>query len=296
MKNKFRIVFLMTTIIPLTSCDNQWAWWEETNISIDKYISLNDAKAALDKSSKNYILPNSTSTKHSKKTYYKEYLGKFSTETDSDINESMNIVTVKYENNYIVENVVMDCEESFLNAKSVKSYTKDTYTHFDDSKNIVSQSFTNYGYGEKIYDLKTIDYSTDEKFEQNTSLGSSLSSTSIDWNKATYGFSKKNEVIIETMEMQKGSYTVKFNDKKLSDFITNTYRLYRLKPIEKDGEIEYLLDYSYEKIEKLVGSSISGDKTLDEPFLLEKEENTKTYNVAKNGTFDESKMPEAPQK
>lgn len=294
MKKNLKMIFLMTMVIPLTSCENQWAWWEETNISIDKYIALSDAKIALDKSSKNYVLPNSTSTKYSKKTYYKEYLGKFSTETDSDINESTSIVTIKYENNYIVENVVTDSEQSFLNAKSVRSYTKDTYTHFDDSKNIVSDSFTDYGYGEKIYDTKTIDYSTDEKFEQNTSLGSSLSSTSIDWNKATYGYSKKNEVIIETMEMQSGTiYTVKFNGEKLG-FITNTYKLYRLKPIEKDGETEYMLDYSYEKIEKLIGNSIFNEP-LDEPFLLEKEETTKTYSITKNGTFDETKMPEIPQ-
>ena len=291
MKKTLKFIPLLILPVLLSGCDISWAWWDEDKISIDKYIALSDASKALDDSSKNYTLITSSSIKYSKKTYYKDYLGKFSTETDSNIVESSSVASIKYDNNIIVTSTVTDSEEKFLNAKGVKSYKSDVYSLIDSDKNITIKSFIDYGYGEKTYSESTTLYTNDSKFEKDTSLGSNISSTNIDWNKATYGFSKKNEIIIETMAMVNGSYTVKFNNQTLKTFVTNTYNLYRLKPItDKDNNQTYILDYSYTKIEKLVGSNIF-DEPLNEPYLLEKEETTKTYNISTNGEFDLSKIP-----
>lgn len=294
MNKKIKLLPLLICFMPLSSCSLDFAWWEDNNIKIEKNITLTDAQKNVDKTSKTASLINSYSYKYTKKSYYKEYLGKFATETDSDQNMSCSQTMIKYDNNIIVDNMLIQGEESFLNAKSVNYFSSDIYSLINEEDNtIIKKSFSNNGYGEVAYQEISNTYTNNEKFKNAITIGTYISSSSINWDKATYGFSKKDDVIIETMEMQSSTYYVKFNAKTLSNFVTNKYKLYRLKPIDNEGEQTYIVDYVYEKIEKLIGSSIF-DEPLNEPFLLEKEETTKTYNITKNGTFDLTKIPEVP--
>lgn len=291
MKKKLIAINLLLTIPLLSSCNTDWAWWEDKNISIDKYISLSDAQKALDDSSANYQLATIKKEKYSKKTYYKEYLGKFSTETDSDINSSSTSETKKYTNRVVIKELDSSYEESFLNAKSIKNVDQEIYTYADGSV-ITTKNVVDYGYGEKTMSESKKSYTSDEALLKDLAIGSTLASVSVDWNKATYGFSKNNEVIVETMSMTTGSYKVKFNNKTLENFVTNTYNLYRLKPIQEGENTIYMMDYSYSKIEKLIGSSIF-DEPLSEPYLLEKEETTITYESKDNGDYDIASIPTA---
>lgn len=293
MKKIFLLFPLIILGSTLTACDNtSWAWWEDDNITIEKYVSMKDAMKALDSSATHFDLATASKSKYSRKTYYKEYLGKFSTETDSDISSSMNVVSNKYPNNVVVTNTVSDTSESFLNAKSVQSFSNDTYLICQEDKSILQRSITDYGYGEKVGSNTIIPYSTDETLKLYLSIGSTLSSSSISWDKATYGFSKNNDIIIETMSSSSGSYIVKFNGKTIQTYVTNIYNKYRLKKVEqKQDSSEYMLDYSYSKIEILIGSSIF-DEPLKEPFLLEKTETVTEYSTSVNKDYDISKIPE----
>lgn len=296
MKKTVATLLILSTPILLTSCgEKKWSWWEDTNVEIVKYISLSDAQTAVDSSSLNYKFPTVRTYKQTNKSYYKEYLGKFSTETDSDINSSVIETTSIYNNNVIVSSYVANREEAFLNAKSVSTRNIDTYLLLGDNKSITKKTITDYGYGKKIGSIDTIGYTDDDTYLRNTTLGDRMNSSSISWgdrDRVTYGFSKSDDVLVETMSTEAGSYTVKFNNKSLSTFVTNTYCLYRFKPIDKNAEnIEYYLDYKYTKVEKLIGSNIF-DEPLNEPFLLEKSESSYTYEIKDNADYDTSTIPD----
>ncbi len=296
MKKKVLLLLVSSVATLLASCgDKKWSWWEDTNVEIVKYISKDDARAAVDSSSLNYQLATIRTYKQTNKSYYKEYLGKFSTETDSDINSSIIEVASIYNNNVIVTNLTSNREEAFLNAKSVSTRKIDTYLLLEENKSIVKKTIDDYGYGKKIGSEEVIPFSDDDTYAKNTHLGDRMNSSIISWgdtNGVTYGFSKNDDVLVETMSTEAGSYTVKFNNKSLSTFVTNTYTLYRFKAIDKTAEnIEYYLDYKYQKVEKLIGSNIF-DEPLDEPFLLEKSESSYTYEIKDNLDYDLTTIPD----
>lgn len=292
MKNKISFIGIFLASILLTSCSNsQWSWWDSGNVSIDKFISQNDAMDALESSSKNYALATKSNYRYSYNTFYKDYLGKFSTETDSNVTSSISTEIKKFTNNVTYSHSLNDREEAFLNAKSVSSITTDIYLVAQPDMSILKRTLNDYGYGEKVCNDSSIAYGSDEIFKRNLSIGSTLSASDINWTSATFGFSKNNDVVIETMSTTTGTYTVKFNDLQLKTFITNSYTLYRLKPIVVEGEkTEYMMDYSYRKIERWIGSSIF-DEPLNEPFLLEKSEAITEYSTTEFGAYDLNHLP-----
>ncbi len=296
MKKKSLILLVVSLPALLTSCgDKKWSWWEDTNVEIVKYISLTDAQSAVDSSSMNFTYPTVRTYKQTNKSYYKEYLGKFSTETDSDINASVIETSSIYTNNTIVTNYTSNREEAFLNAKSVSTRTTDTYLLFDDNKSITKKTITDYGYGKKTGSEESIGYTDEDTYLANTTLGDRMNSSSISWadrDRVTYGFSKNDDVLVETMSTEPGTYTVKFNNKSLTTFVTNTYCLYRFRAIDKNAEeIQYYLDYKYQKVEKLIGSNIF-DEPLSEPFLLEKSESSYTYEIKENQEYNRDSIPD----
>lgn len=292
MKNKLILLAIIPLATLLGSCgDTEWSWWEDDNVTIEKFISLKDAQKALDMSSMNFNLATNKSYKMVYNTYYKNYLGKFSTETDSNITSSVNSTSSRYKNDIVVTNSTSNNEQSYLNAKSVANIKKDTYLIPQSNKNITQREILDYGYGEKVGTDTNIPYIDDETYKFALSIGSTLSSTQINWDKATYGFAKNDDIIIETMSSSTGTYVVKFNNKSLTTFVTNNYCLYRLKSFTKDDKTtDYVLDYSYSKVEVLIGSNIF-DEPLSEPYLLEKKESATSYNTKANKEFDTSKIP-----
>lgn len=288
-------LFILLSIAPLlASCgESQWSWWEDDNTEITKFISLSDAQKAVDSSATNSGLASIRTKKETYKTYYKDYLGNFSTETDSNISSSSVETATKYSNDVIVTNLVSTSETNFLNAKSVNSKQVDTYLVAQADKSFTEKTITDYGYGKKIGSEKTSPYIDDDNYNETLRLGSKMNSASITWvdNATTYGFSKNDDVIVETMSSASGIYTVKFNGKSLTTFVTNTYTLYRFKPLDKgNADTTYMLDYTYSKIEILIGSSIF-DEPLDEPFLLEKRESSITYENKENSAYDINQIP-----
>lgn len=285
--------FLTLLVIPvlLGSCQTKWAWWEDDTNAISKYIKMTDASNAIDSSAKNAHLPTIKEEQSTYNTYYKDYLGKFSTETDSNISQTIKVSTKRYTNDYVVTNQVSDREENFLNAKSVSSIKTDTYLMPQSDKSIIQRTITDYGYGDKIGSEAVIPYISDIYYTEALSIGSTRASTNITWDLATYGFSKNNEVIIETMATSKATYTVKFNNKTLSSFVTNTYRQYRLSPVEvTETGTTYVMTYSYLKMETIIGSDIF-DEPLEEPFLLERMITVTEYKMEDNGAYDPSVIP-----
>lgn len=296
MKKNLLILPLVLMTTTLASCNGtSWSWWEENDVTIERYIAQQDASNALILSGENYKLATRKVEKLTYNTYYKNYLGNFSTETDSNIVQSLSITTRKYNNQVIVIESKSDKEESFLNASSVKTENTDTYLVGEGDKSITSTIVKDYGYGEDVISKSTIAYTSDEVYGSYMNIGSTIK-TITDWTKATYGFSKNDKIIIETMATTSGSYTVKFNNNTLTT-VTNTYNLYRLAPITIDDATTYYMDYSYTKVETLIGSGIFSTATnpvpLDEPYLLEKSEYSSTYYIEDNGNFDIPTIPTA---
>lgn len=288
---KTKFLTLLAMPILLASCQSKWAWWEDDTNAISRFIKMNDASLAIDSSAKNAHLPTIKEEQSTYNTYYKDYLGKFSTETDSNISQTVKTSTKRYNNDYVVSNSISDRQESFLNAKSVQNVKVDTYLMPQSDKSIIQRTITDYGYGDKVGSEATIPYISDVYYLESISIGSTRSSTNITWDLATYGFSKNDEVIIETMATSKSTYTVKFNNKTLSSFVTNTYRQYRLSPVEvTESGTTYVMTYSYLKIETIIGSDIF-DEPLEEPFLLEKTVSITEWKQADNGDYDPTTIP-----
>ncbi len=292
MKKLYKSLILLPLLPFLASCDESyWSWWEDDNIDIEKYISLSDAQEAIDKSAKNYTLPTIKKNKIVYHTYYKEYLGKFATETDNDIDYSYSETNSKYQNDTIVTNSSLSNEVHFLNAKKIIRENKDIYYLANEDKSILKRTIIDYGYGNKI-GSDTLLPNDELTYDSTMYLGSKMDSSSISWgDRVTYGFSKNNDVIVETMSSSSSTYTVKFNGRLLSTYVTNNYTLYRFKEIKKeDGVSDYMLDYVYNKIEVYIGSNIF-DEPLKEPFLLEKRESSLTYSIKENGDYDKTTIP-----
>lgn len=289
---KTKFLTLLALPLILGACQTKWAWWEDDNNAISRYIKMNDASQAIDSSSKNAHLPTFKEEQSTYNTYYKDYLGKFSTETDSNISQTIKATTKRYNNDYVVTNQVSDRQENFLNAKSVSSIKTDTYLMPQSDKSLIQRTITDYGYGDKVGAEATIPYISDVFYLESISIGSTRSSTNITWDLATYGFSKNDEVVIETMATSKSTYTVKFNNKTLSSFVTNTYRQYRLSPVgtAEDGSTTYVMTYSYLKMETIIGSDIF-DEPLEEPYLLERMVTVTEWKQVDNGDYDPSQIP-----
>lgn len=291
MKKTLLTFALLLSATTLGACSTEWSWWNNSDISIEKYISREDAMSALDTSSQQYKLPTKTELTSHSQTFFKEYLGKFSTETDSDYDTTTSSNSVKYENNVVVSNAVNNQREEYLNAKSVATIRVDSYLFKKDANAFVNRTITDYGYGDKVCKDIEIPSATEESDKEVTALGSRLSASGINWDKATYGFSKKDEVIIETMNTTSSSYTVKFNGNTMP-IVINEYNLYKLTFVEKvENKTHWMMDYSYSKMEVLIGSDIFKEP-LKEPFLLEKSETTTKYSRDAVGSYDTSRIPE----
>ncbi len=277
----------------LTSCDNEWSWWKEKNVTIEKYISRKEAEEAFDNSATNYKVVDTTVTKEKYNTYYKDYLGKFSTEVDSNITSSKQTTAKKFTNNVVVANEKSDYQISYLNARAVDKKETDAFAIFyPEADSLFIRSVTT---REKNKDVEDTYIDVDEDmYDSMYNLGSQLSSSSILWDNVTYGKAKNDQIIIETMYTANDDYLVHFNGRTISCVI-NRYTLYRFNTFQgEDGSTQYYMDYTYTKIETMTGTDLNGG-ALSEPYLLEKKESSINYQIKNLQAFDLNNLPEIPE-
>lgn len=292
MKKRILVGISLIGACLLSSCDNEWSWWKEKNVTIEKYASKDEAVAAFDSSAENYTKIDTAQSKEKHNTYFKDYLGKFATEVDSNITISSKGTAKRYNNNVIHINEKSNYENDYLNARLVDTVEKNTYKIFDPTtrnmriREIVARDNSTTGSEEEF----TIE---EEYYNSFTSLGYPYSSAIIDWDSAVYGRAKNNQILVETMDVVNNTYTVHFNGNTLN-IVTNIYTLYRFNTFNDDnGATQYYVDYYYVKAETMVGTNIHGEP-LKEPYLLEKREASVNYSIKDNGTFDLNSMPALP--
>lgn len=294
MKKLFLLTLSMFALLPLGGCsETEWSWWEKDNLEIEKEIPEKDAKAALDSSLVNANLIKSVESSYSLNTYYKNYLANYTTEDDSNKTISESTSRKLYDNHVLVTNDVTTKDQVFLHASTASVVKTDIYKFATDTKDIREITSLDYGYTEKeVIEGDIHKYTNEEDFLAQFVIGSRADSQVITGKSATYGFSKNNEIIVEIMETEKSSYTIKFNNSTFP-LVKNIYTVYRLKAIaSEEKEAEYLVDYYYKASQVLIGFDIFGEP-LKAPYVLEKEESVRSYSTESNGDFDLSLIPSA---
>lgn len=296
MKKQIIPLLLIAPCFLLGSCsETEWSWWETDNLSIDKAIPLDDAKNALDSSLANIKSIKSIKRSYTQETYYKNYLGKYTTEDDSNLSVSEVINTDVYDNFVCVEDTSLTIDRSYLHAStSSKSEIIDYRFAFSENSDIYERIYSDYGYAEKeVIETEVHRYIGEDDFKEQFNIGPKFNSSIItSAASSTFGFAKNNEIIVETMKTETNeNYTVKFNNSTFPK-VKNIYTLYRLCPIETDekGKSTYVIDYYKQSIQVLIGYDIFGD-ALKEPFVLEKEELTEAYYRDSNGSYDINSIP-----
>lgn len=298
MKKQIVSALLLASVFSLASCsETQWSWWETENLSIEKAIPLEDAKNALDSSQANIKVIKSTKRSHTEETYYKNYLGKYTTEDDSNISISETINTTVYDNYVSISSLSRTTDKSFLHAStSQKEEIIDYQFAKANNSDIFERLSYDYGYAKKeVVELEPHKFVSEEDFKNQFIIDPKYNSSILTaTTSSTYGFAKNNEIIIETMKTDTSDkYTVKFNGKEFPK-VKNIYTLYRLCPIETDteGKSKYVIDYYKQSTQVLIGYDIFGE-ALKEPFLLEKVETVEAYYRDANGNYDISTIPAA---
>lgn len=277
-------------LLTLTSCGEQWSWWEKSNVNITKGVLVDDAKNALESSSKRFNKASVSKTGYSKETFLKNYLGDFATEWDSNVKISSSAEYKKYNNEMIVGDSAYTEEVNYPNAKQYSNKSVDSYTSGQQNKDINIKTFTNLGYGDIEGKEIIIAYTTDEAYVANMSIGSTLSVDKINWAHASYGMTDNDSIIIEETNVEQGSISVTMTGQEKIVTTKNTYKKYRFaKGLENDTTV-WTMDYSYEKIEVKIANDVFNEP-MKAPFLLEKSERSTTYGFEDNGTFDSSKIP-----
>ena len=294
MKKCLLISIALMGVMSITSCNNKWSWWEDKNVTIDRYISKEDAMDAFESSSEHAILVDTAIYKETYNTYYKDYLAKFSTEVDSNVSSSTQASVRRYKNNIIHTQEKTDYEVSYLNAKSVDSKQVNIFSIFDDlSKTIYVRTITEREKGnvsgEEAY--LALD---DESYIDAMTIGSTLSPSSIVWDNATYGYAKNGEIIIETMFTTNDEYKIQFNGNVITR-VLNRYTMYRFKSFKDIADnTVYFMDYTYSKTEVLTGRYINGE-ALSDPYLLEKRETSTTYQINGLENYDTNNIIPMPE-
>lgn len=292
MKTKLLFPLLIASILPLAGCsETEWSWWEKDNLSIEKEIPEKDAKAALDSSLLNSQHIKGVDESYSLNTFYKNYLSNYTTEEDSNKTISQSTTARFYDNNVLVTNSVTTKDQSYLHASTASVIKLDSYKFATESKDIREIISEDYGYIDaEVEELPIHRYTNDEDFLAQYNIGSKADSSVITGKSATYGFAKNNEIIVEIMETEKSSYTIKFNNSTFPQ-VKNIYTVYRLKAIEsQEKEAQYIVDYYYRASQILIGFDIFGEP-LKSPYVLEKEELVRSYSTESNGEYDLSNIP-----
>ena len=296
MKKQIIPLLLISSLFVLGSCsETQWSWWETDNLSIQKAIPLEDAKNALDSSASNIKLIKTLKRSHTEETYYKNYLGKYTTEDDSNISLSETETITVYDNFALVDQTSMTEDKSFLHASTSSKVEIIRYQYANsENSDIYSRISSDFGYAKKeIYDEEPHKFIGEDNFKEQYIIGPKYNSSILtSATSSTYGFAKNNEIIVETMRTETNEkYTVKFNQREFPK-VKNIYTMYRLCPIETDdkGNSKYIIDYYKQTIQVLIGYDIFGE-SLKEPFVLEKDETVEAYYRESNGQYDFSQIP-----
>lgn len=296
MKKQIIPLLLISSLFVLGSCsETQWSWWETDNLSIQKAIPLEDAKNALDSSASNIKLIKTLKRSHTEETYYKNYLGKYTTEDDSNISLSKTETVTVYDNFALVEETSKTEDKSFLHASTSSKEEIIRYKYaYSENSDIYSRISSDFGYAKKeIYDEEPHKFIGEDDFKEQYIIGPKYNSSILaSATSSTYGFAKNNEIIVETMRTETNEkYTVKFNQREFPK-VKNIYTMYRLCPIETDdkGNSKYIIDYYKQTIQVLIGYDIFGE-SLKEPFVLEKDETVEAYYRESNGQYDFSQIP-----
>ena len=296
MKKQIIPLLLISSLFVLGSCsETQWSWWETDNLSIQKAIPLEDAKNALDSSASNIKLIKTLKRSHTEETYYKNYLGKYTTEDDSNISLSETETITVYDNFALVDQTSMTEDKSFLHASTSSKVEIIRYQYAkSENSDIYSRISSDFGYAKKeIYDEEPHKFIGEDDFKEQYIIGPKYNSSILtSATSSTYGFAKNNEIIVETMRTETNEkYTVKFNQREFPK-VKNIYTMYRLCPIETDdkGNSKYIIDYYKQTIQVLIGYDIFGE-SLKEPFVLEKDETVEAYYRESNGQYDFSQIP-----
>lgn len=289
---KLVYLVLLAAMLPLAGCsETEWSWWEKDNLSIEKEIPEKDAKAALDSSALNANLIKSVNESYTLNTFYKNYLSNYTTEDDSNKTVSQSVTRRFYDNHVLVTNDTTTKDQTYLHASTASVIVLDSYEFATDVKDIREIVSTDYGYAEReVEELDVHKYVNDDDFNAQFVIGNKTDSSVMAGKSTTYGFAKNNEIIIEIMETEKSTYTIKFNNSTFPQ-VKNIYTVYRLKAIEsEEKEAQYIVDYYYRSTQVLIGFNIFGEP-LKEPYVLEKEESVRSYSTESNGEYDLSQVP-----
>lgn len=296
MKKQIISLLLISSAFIASSCsETQWSWWETDNLSIERAIPIEDAKNALDSSLANIKTIKCIKRSYTEETYYKNYLGKYTTEDDSNISISTTETTTVYDNYALVDQLSQTSEKSFLHASTSSRSEVVTYQYANAvNTDIFARISTDFGYAEKeVIELEPHKFINEDDFKEQFIIGPKFNSSILTTtSSSTYGFAKNNEIIVETMRTDTSDkYTVKFNGSEFPK-VKNIYTLYRLCPIETDekGNSKYVIDYYKQTTQVMIGYDIFGE-SLKEPFMLEKDETVEAYYRDSNGTYDFSLIP-----
>lgn len=295
MKNTYKnvsiTITLLTSAVILAGCQNiEWSWWTTDNIQIVSGINLDDAKRVVDSSYLNSNYFNTKIISYSYQTYYRDYLGSFSTEGDANIIASSSSETKLYTNDVLYTYETSTEEANYLNAHSVSSSKVNRYLVGDAQNTIVETIVNDYGYSTPVVTTNT--YSVDSSIYSNMmSVGATLRASDITWTNSTYGFASNGQVIVEELSSTNDTtFRVAFTNTTIQT-VTNTYRLYRFASfINENGESNFALDYSIERVQVMIGYDIFNEP-LTQPFELSLETTTTSYTNNINGLFDVTIIP-----
>ena len=282
---------LLTSAMILAGCQNvEWSWWATDNIQIVSGINLDDAKRVVDSSYLNANHFNTKTKSYSYETYYRDYLGSFSTEGDANIIASSSSETKLYSNDVLCTYETSTEEANYLNAHSVSSSKVNRYLVGNAQNTIVETIINDYGYSTPIVTMNT--YSVDSSVYSNMMcVGATLRASDIAWTNATYGFASNDQVIVEEYSSANdATFRVAFTNTTIQT-VTNTYRLYRFASfIDENGEANFALDYSIERVQVMIGYDIFNEP-LANPFELSLETTITSYTNKDNGLFDITTIP-----
>lgn len=293
MKDKKILLFLVSLVtISLTSCTSmKWSWWSEENINIVRGISLVDAQAVVSDASTNYDYFNSRRISYSYQTFYRDYLGTFSSEVDANILISSLAEAHRYPNEVTHEVIDYTEERNYLTAHQVSTYTSNIYLEGENNTYLEETIVNDYGYGDLEITINnfTLDEST---YSSRIALGYIIQQNNINWDSSTYGFASNDQIIIEEYSTStEGTFRIAFTNQTVPT-LTNSYTMYRYLPfIDENNETHYTLDYMIEREQILTGYGIFGEEPLDAPVLLSSEERVTSLSNENLGNFNKEEIP-----
>ena len=269
----------------------KWSWWSEENINIVRGISLVDAQAVVSDASTNYDYFNSRRVSYSYQTFYRDYLGTFSSESDANILISSLAEAHRYQNEVTHEVIDYTEERNYLTAHQVSAYTSNIYLAGENNTYLEETIVNDYGYGDLEITINnfTLDAST---YASRIALGYIIQQNNINWDSSTYGFASNDEIIIEEYATSTdGTFRIAFTNQTVPT-LTNSYTMYRYLPFtNENNETHYTLDYMIEREQILTGYGIFGNEPLEAPVLLSSEERVTSLSNENLGNFNKEEIP-----